>query len=420
MADLRDDKVVRATYFSQLLDLEGSDLKKVYEPISNQIGYVLTFILLLMICHFAWKRYKKWKEEASSKFTPYKIIKPPSSMISEQQEVGEDRKRVCAVIGGTGFIGSHIVDELVRRKKYYVFVLGRTFRPERTNPDADCLIQVDMLDLDGLVNALQGVESVINAAAVLPSAFLTADQIYSKNRLAYGNILKAAKKAGVKHLVHLSGIHTKTDKVKDPSFSAFVNAFYSSEEDFIAANDEDGMHTCAVGPSNILGANSSFLNQLVSGEMKSCPMSDLMPTSFMPVEYLSTALVNAEEILTTPSTAGSIAGKALQLRGEPMTWKAVFTLPGWSQKISPTPRYVLYSLVKLNMICATLFCWAPFGQDLVPGILEIMEVCEEELTEEEVQHTYKVLGVGPPHPPVAEYVEKLVQEYKDKQEKKVE
>ncbi len=420
MADLRDDKVVRASYFAQLFDVEGTDLKRVYEPLTNQIGYVFTFIILLMLCHFGWKRYCKWKEEKKAEFNPYKVVKPPSSMVTDNQSAkGEDRKRVCAVVGGTGFIGSHVVNELVRRKNYYVFVLGRTFRPKRTNPDADCLIQVDLLDLDGLITAFQGVDSVINAAAVIPTVFSTADEIYRKNRLAYTNLIKAAKKAGVKNFVHVSGFKMKA-KFKDPAFAAFFNAIYASEKDIVDANGEDGIQTCAIGPTNILGPNSTFIDRLVSGEMTSCPMIDKKPISFMPVEYLASALVNAEEKLATPATAASIAGKVLQLRGEPMTWKGLLTLPGWSQKISDTPRYVMSVLLKVNMICATLFKRAPFGTDFTPGILEMLDVVEEDVSEEEIQEVYNVLGVGPPHPPIADYVKQLVQQYKERKDDKKE
>ena len=348
MVDLRDDNVVRASYLSQLLDVEGTDLKRVYEPISNQIGYVSTAVVLLMVAYYAWTLYKKWRDERASHHVPYKVVKPPSSLVTEQEE--GKKKRVCAVVGGTGFIGSRIVDELVRRKTYHVYVLGRTFRPERTNPDADCLIQVDNLDLEGLVSALQGVDSVINAAAIMPSVFMSADDVYSKNRMTYGNIIKAAKRAGVKHLVHISGYHMRNAyKFKDPLFRAFMNAFYKSEEDFVAANGEDGLTTVAICPPNIVGSNSFFFDKLISGEMTSSPMSDLMPVSFMPVEYLSTALVNAEEILATPSRAASIAGKTLQLRGEPMSWKTLFTLPGWPQKISPMSSFVMNVLVSTTV-----------------------------------------------------------------------
>ena len=418
MVDLRDERVVRASYFAQLLDVEGLDLKRVYEPITNQIGYVFTFLIFLMTCHFAWKRYKRWRAEGVPEFLPYKVVKPPSSMVSEAQEdKSKSKKRVCAVVGGTGFIGSHIVNELVKRKDYYVFVLGRTFRPKRTNPDADCLIQVDWLDLDGLTNAFQGVDSVINAAAVIPNVFSTADQIYRTNRMGVTNLIKAAKKAGVKSIVHLGGFHMK-NKLKDPVFASFMNAFLAAEKDILDANGEDGLHTCAVAPTNILGPNSSLLDPLLSGEMTSFPMSEVMPVSFMPVEYLASALVNAEEKLSSPDSIGSLAGKYLPLRGEPMTWKALLTLPDWPQKISNTSRYTLRALVKVNSICVTLFQRAPFGADLCSGIMEIVDCIEEDTPEEVIQETYKVLGVGPPHPPIAEYVKQLVQEYNDKKNKK--
>ena len=417
MADLRDERVVRASLFSQLMDVEGSDLKRVYEPLTDQIGYIFTFFVLLMTCYLAWKRYLKWKEANTAEFRPYKVVKPPSSMVTEEQQ-GKERKRTCAVVGGTGFIGSHVVNELVRRKNYYVFVLGRTFRPERTNPDADCLIQVDLQDLDGLVAAFQGVDSIINAAATIPTVFTTTEQAYSKNRMAFSNIVKAAKKAGVKNVVHVSGYPMKAN-FKDPSFAAFMNAFYAGEKEILEANGEDGVQTCAIAPPNVLGLNSPFFDSLISGKMTSCPMVDKKPVSFMPVEYLSSALVNAEEKLATPSTAASVAGKVFPLRGEVMSWKDLYTLPGWTQKISDTPRYMLNAIVKVNIICASLFRWAPFGSDLRHGVMEIMDIVEQEKSKEEIQEVYEVLGVGPPHPPIADYVKQLVQEYKKQQEKKV-
>ena len=118
----------------------------------------------------------------------------------------DDKKRVCAVVGGTGFIGSHLVDELLRRKKCHVFVLGHTLRPERTNPNADCLIQVDMLDLDGLTSAFQGVDSVIHSATFFPTAYSTPDEAYGINYSGATNIIKAAQKVGVKNLILISAL----------------------------------------------------------------------------------------------------------------------------------------------------------------------------------------------------------------------
>jgi len=415
MADLRDDKVVRASYFAQLLDLEGNDLRKVYEPISNQIGYIMCFFVLLMTAHFAWKRYKRWVEEKTPIFIPYKVIKPPTAMLADKQQQkldgGKLKKRVCAVVGGTGFIGSGVVDELVSRGDYYVFALGRKFRPERTNPNVDCMIQVDVMDLDGLTNAFQGVDSVVNAAAFVPNVFSTKDQVYSKNRLAFTHVIKAAKAAKVKSLVHLGGIHIKTPK--DPILATFMNALIKTEEEIAAANGDDGLHTCIIGPSNIVGRNSDMFGKLLTGEITSMPMSSAMPVSFMPVEYLTKALVNAEAKLSDPSAVEEVGGKIFQLRGEPMSWADLLTLKEWPHQISKSPAFVMGMLVKVNVICATLCRWAPFGADLAPFVLEILKVVEEAIPEEEVQETYKVLDIGPPNPPIREYIRSLAERCKE-------
>ena len=186
-ADLRDERVFRATLLHQLMDWEGTDLKSVYEPLSQQVGYLFTFLLIILCGYIAWRKYKRWRTEAKEKFIAYKVIKPPSKLVSEGE--GAKRKRVCAVVGGTGFIGSQVVNELVERGDYYVYVLGCTSRPERTNPDTNCLIQVDLRDIDGLIKAFQGVESVINAAAYIPTVFTKADEIRRVNKTGYENLL---------------------------------------------------------------------------------------------------------------------------------------------------------------------------------------------------------------------------------------
>lgn len=315
------------------------------------------------------------------------------------------------MIGGTGFLGSYIVDELVRRGEYYAYVLGRTFRPERTNPNSDCLIQVDLLDLDGLVNALQGVESIIVAASVLPSLFTTVNDIRTTKKTGQDNVLRAAKKAGVKNIVFVAG---SDEVVKDPIMAAFMDMFKCSKENVLKENGIDGVNTCAVSPGNIIGLNKPFLDSLVSGEMKSMAMTDVLPVSFLPVEYVAKAIVNAESKLATGDM--EIAGKELQLLGEVMSWKQFLSLPTWPNKISENPMWALRLIVKINVFCALVFGKAPFGAELTPGFVEVLSLTEKEMTESECQHVYDVLGVGPPTPPMEQYVKEMVDRYKKRKE----
>ena len=47
-ANLRDDKVIRVNLLHQLMDWEGTDLKSVYEPILQQVGYLFCFLLIIL------------------------------------------------------------------------------------------------------------------------------------------------------------------------------------------------------------------------------------------------------------------------------------------------------------------------------------------------------------------------------------
>ena len=321
---------------------------------------------------------------------------------------------MCAVVGGSGFIGSQIVNELVQRGEYYVYVLDLTFRPERTNPDADCLIQVDMRDVDGLVKAFQGVDSVINAAAFVPNAFTTSDEVLRVNKTGFDNILRAVRKAGVKNLVHVSAI-ALAERIKHPVLRAFCTTLILFGETVKNANEQDSLSTCVIAPANIIGPQSSFIKDILSGKLTELPMEDAMPISFMPVEYLARALVNAEAKLADGDK--QIAGRIFTLRGELMSWKTLFELPTWPHKIKNSSKWVLSLIVKINVFCVNILGWAPFGPELDSAVLDIFKMTEsDEITSDQVTEAYDLLGVGPPSPPMEEYIAEMVSKYNASQE----
>ena len=50
--DLRDTEAMRSTLFYMLIDWNDSDLKNVYEPISQQIAYLFVFLVVCMLAGF--------------------------------------------------------------------------------------------------------------------------------------------------------------------------------------------------------------------------------------------------------------------------------------------------------------------------------------------------------------------------------
>ncbi len=414
--DLRDPEAVRAAYLEMLIDWTGSDLKTVYEPFAQQMGYLFLAALSLICGYTVWALVRKWIDASKPPHLPYTVLKPPTTVVMEaeaerkREEEGGRKKRVIAVLGGTGFLGSHVVDELVARGEYYVYVLGRKFRDERTNRNADALIQVDMLDFDGLNHAFQGVDSVINVAAGVPTAYTSVDNIWRTNKLGLENVVKAARESGVKNFVSICAVPI-VNRPREPLTRAFLNSFYWGEKFVIAENGKEGMRTCVVSPGTIIGLRSSFIEPVLSGKLTSFPLKENRVT-FLPVEYTARAIVNAEQKLA--SGESEVVGKALPLSGEEGTFQSIFSLSSWPHKISSSSMWVLRLVGKFNFFVASWTGWAPLGADLSPASEHLLDYVEAEVDSSRV---YEVLEVGPP-PSIEGYVRDMVERYKEREAEK--
>ena len=315
----------------------------------------------------------------------------------------EKQKRVCAVFAGTGFIGSHVVNELLQRGKYRVYVLGRTFHKKTVNPAVDALIQVDMMDSKGLVRALQGVDSVINCAAAIPGVFSTAEEMRHINKQGHENVLKAAQESGVKNFILISNLHPKRHPTH-PIARAWLNAKFTGEETVAESNSKEGMHTCVIQPGLVLGRRGAFTEAILTKKITMFPMMDYR-IQVVPVEYLSSAIVAAEEKLATGSER--VLGKVLPIAGEEMTHRELLTLRAWKTKISELPLWGFNMLAKINSAIGLLTGWTPFGDELCPAIANRVFDCPPNV----VDWTYvrDDLEIGP-MPSVEKYIEEMVGE----------
>ena len=408
--DLRDEDAMRSTLFYMLIDWDGSDLKNVYEPISQQIGYIFAFFVFVLLAGLAWRKAKRWNRERRERPIPYRVIKPPSNVVTETE--GEEKKRIVAVLGGTGFVGSHVVEELLSREECHVYLLGRRFGnvSEEVRSRVAALIQVDMMDYDGLVKAFQGVDSIVHAAIAAPTVFSTIDSIWRINKLGMDNVLAAAQASGVKQLVFVSGLMPQTPP-KDPMLLSLTNCFQLMDKAVLAANGKEGLSTCVLAFSQIYGINN-YYKMFLRGDMSHFPLLNNRTTP-QPVEYTAKAILAVEEKLMEQSD--KVTGKLLKIPGWPTTVAEFMSIPEWGH--SP-PRNMsfsfLYLLAKLNVFVATVTRWAPMGADMVPAIVSMVEFDEEEEDDSIMQ---EALGIGPA-PDIHTGVKTLAEKYKKMTENK--
>jgi dTDP-glucose 4,6-dehydratase len=118
------------------------------------------------------------------------------------------------VTGADGFIGSHLVEELVRQGfSVRAFVMYNSFNSwgwlDNCAPDVKGKFEVfpgDIRDPHGVKVAMQGCDSVLHLAALIaiPYSYHSPDTYIDTNIKGTLNVLQAARELGVNRVVHTS------------------------------------------------------------------------------------------------------------------------------------------------------------------------------------------------------------------------
>ena len=118
------------------------------------------------------------------------------------------------VTGGSGFVGSGVIDELLERGYGVNALVNRRKIPTREGKDLG-LVNADLFNAPALEVGMAGCDAVIHLVGIImekPSKGITFRRMHSEGTKA---VVDAAKRSGVKRYVHMSALGVRPDAVSE-------------------------------------------------------------------------------------------------------------------------------------------------------------------------------------------------------------
>ena len=255
------------------------------------------------------------------------------------------------VLGGTGFVGSHLCQKLA-------LLPGRITLPTRRIENAKHLQMLPMLDVlpadvhdeATLTRLVEGHDAVVNLVAILHGTQAAFNRVHV---VLPQKLARACQAAGVRRVVHVSALGAATDAP-----SMYQRSKARGEQALQAA----ALDLTLLRPSVIFGAEDKFLN-VFARLQQIFPIIPLAgaATRFQPVwvEDVAQALVHC---LQYPETAGQI----FDLCGpDVMTLKQLVQFSGQASGINHGRGRAVFGLpLALGRLQAALMALAP-GEPLM-------------------------------------------------------
>jgi len=199
------------------------------------------------------------------------------------------------VTGGTGFVGTHLVNALLRRG-HEVAVLARrpgASRNRYNRPVED--VPGDVLDPASIENATRGRDAVVHLVGIIAEK---GDQTFDRmHRAAAGNVVEGMRAARVRRLLHMSAMGSLDDS---PSEYGRTKA---AGEKLVRAS---GLDWTIFRPSVVFGPGDGFVSllaEIVRRNPLFIPVIGPGTTRFQPVSVYDVSRIFADA-LEKPETVG--------------------------------------------------------------------------------------------------------------------
>jgi UDP-glucose 4-epimerase len=187
------------------------------------------------------------------------------------------------VIGGSGFVGSHLLDHLIREQAKEIVVLDNFVRGKRSNmqralaDDRVRLVEGNITDVAFLRRVMEGMDYVFHLAALwLFECVHQPRAALEVNVVGTYNVVEAAQQAGVKKVIYSSSASVYGDAIATPmteehpfnNRTMYGATKIAGEQFFRAFNEQHGLAYVGLRYMNIYGPRMDYRGTYVSVIMK--------------------------------------------------------------------------------------------------------------------------------------------------------
>jgi len=260
--------------------------------------------------------------------------------------------------GATGFVGSHVVQELCRRGANLRILIRPTSKLENLAGLAAETVIGDLLQVDALRSAIAGCDAVMHVAADYRLWVTDPEKMYATNVTGTRELLRIAREVGIPRVVYTSSVATMgffsdgriSDEATPVSLAGMIGAYkrskYQAEQEAVAAA-RGGQQVIILNPTTPIGSND--IKPTPTGRI----VVDFLQRKFPAYMDTGLNLVDVNEVARTHADALEVGrfGERYILGGENLTLKqlldkmsAITGLP------SPTVR-VPHAVAMIFALC---------------------------------------------------------------------
>ena len=294
-----------------------------------------------------------------------------------------------AIIGGTGFVGSYITDELIKNDHTPRLLVREGSDYKVLQPDKCEIVQGNIDDNDAIKDTLKGCEAVIYLIALIrefPKKGLTNEKLQFRGS---EKVAKIAEEMGAKRFLLMSALGANPD----PNGSKYMQAKHLSEQ----AVKNTSLEWTILRPSSLFGDprggdRPEFCMMLDKLMLNLIPYPKFLPFP-APSFFTGASPLNAGKYALSMVHVQDVASifvkvlsdkdtinKTIEIGGlREVSWneiiKSIASVTGQKVFMLPAPFFVIFSVAGL----LDRFEWFPAGQDQLKDLVKGSTCNSEEL-----------------------------------------